>query len=454
MNMFFWFFKQFYYLLRKIFKHKIFILFMFFIIFIFIFFCKGVFAFSIDDTHYPNFPTEYQGKDFYMFNLTGSNNGFPVGTYAFVLDGTIYNFGTEEEPKLLQVSSQGYIHGWQTSAKYETARFNVLSLSNDHWTLYTSNWGGGIGNFDTFNYLGGTMNIYNTDWTQKLYNKNFNLYTEPYIVTNSNDIINWSFDNLSINAGSYPVDGSYWLNFNYPNANSTLYDIDLSPYKTVENNTVIFNIPKSVLQENIVIRSGSSFTFSLQCRYNLQILIQDLGSYTLSISQQTQTETNEDSNKQILSDINNSQKQTTEAINNLNNSQQQTTNAINNLDDTITDSSVDDDSIFLPTDDTTNIAENGIDTIFTNLYNAFCTGEAKDIVFPIPYTDKNITLSATYVQDMLKNANATWILTFINVFWGYLVGRFIVKDISKKIDKIKSGDAENIENSNIKEEML
>lgn len=440
MNMFFWFFKQLYYCLRSIFKRSFIILFLAFVIFVFIFINKGVFAFSINNANYPDFPTEYQGKDFYMFNLTGSNNGFPAGTYAFVLDGTIHNFGTEEEPKFLQVSSEGYIHGWQTSARYETARFNVLSLVDNQWTLYRTNWGGGVGNFDTFHYIGGTMNIYNTDWTQKLYNKNFNSYTNPYITTNSNDIKNWSFDYLSINAGSYPVNGSYWLTFNYPNASSSLYEIDLSSYKTVENNTVIFNIPKSVLQENIVIRNGSSFSFSLQCRYNLQILIHELGSYTLSISQETQTETNEDSNKQILSDISNNQKETTQAV--------------ENLEDSITDPNIEDSSIFLPTDNTNDITQDGINGIFTSIYNAFCTGEAKDIVFPIPFTDKNITLSATYVQDMLESANATWILTFINAFWGYLVGRFIVKDISKKIDKIKSGDAENIENSNIKEDML
>ena len=76
------------------------------------------------------------------------------------------------------------------------------------------------------------------------------------------------------------------------------------------------------------------------------------------------------------------------------------------------------------------------------------------IVFPIPFTGKEITLSPNYVREMLNSSNAEWVINFIEVFWWYIISRFIIKDISKKITKIKSGNIENIENDNIKEEML
>lgn len=134
--------------------------------------------------------------------------------------------------------------------------------------------------------------------------------------------------------------------------------------------------------------------------------------------------------------------------------QQETTDAINDLNDTMTDSTITSTASDLPSVNVTDPSQTGIDNIFQSIYNAFCTGQAQDIVFPIPFTNKNITLSPYYVRDMLTNNGATWVYTLIQAFWGYLIGRYIVKDISKKITKIKGGNIENIENENIKEEML
>lgn len=127
---------------------------------------------------------------------------------------------------------------------------------------------------------------------------------------------------------------------------------------------------------------------------------------------------------------------------------------LENLEDTITDTSVDDDSIFLPSDNTSDITSDGLNGIFTNIYNAFCTGQAQDIVFPIPFTNKNITLQSNYVRQMLQSNGSSWIITIIEAFWWYLISRFIIKDITSKITKIKSGNIESIENTNIKGDML
>lgn len=142
------------------------------------------------------------------------------------------------------------------------------------------------------------------------------------------------------------------------------------------------------------------------------------------------------------------------SLEDLNDTLEDTNDKLDTINDTITDDTVESSASDLPSTNVTNPTENGIDNIFTSIYNAFCVGEAQDIIFPIPFTNKNITLSPYYVRDMLNNNNAGWIYTLIQAFWGYLIGRYIVSDISKKIDKIKSGNIENVENTNIKEEML
>ena len=135
--------------------------------------------------------------------------------------------------------------------------------------------------------------------------------------------------------------------------------------------------------------------------------------------------------------------------------QQETNNKLDSMENTINDSSVDDiTSDTLPSDSTTDVTADGVNGIFTSIYNAFCTGTAQDIVFPIPFTNKNITLSANYVTNMLTNANATFVITLIQAFWWYLISRFIVKDIMNKINSIKSGNIENIEETNIRGDML
>lgn len=65
MYMFFWFFKQLYYCLSRIFKSGILLLIVFFIAFLFIF-VKPSFAFSIEDLSYSGFSSS-QINDIYEF---------------------------------------------------------------------------------------------------------------------------------------------------------------------------------------------------------------------------------------------------------------------------------------------------------------------------------------------------------------------------------------------------
>lgn len=111
-------------------------------------------------------------------------------------------------------------------------------------------------------------------------------------------------------------------------------------------------------------------------------------------------------------------------------------------------------NINLPSDGNQDITQDGINNIFTMIYNAFTSGIAPDIIIPIPFTGQSFTIPANYLQTILSNTSFSFISNIIELFWWYVISVFIIKDISKKMNKIKSGDVENLENSNIKEDML
>lgn len=109
------------------------------------------------------------------------------------------------------------------------------------------------------------------------------------------------------------------------------------------------------------------------------------------------------------------------------------------------------DSSTLPSDTTQDITDSGFNNIFNTLYNTFTSGSAKDLVINIPFTNKSFVINA---QNVYGNANLGLIKTLIQTFWYFIISYFIVQDIGKKINKIKSGNIENIQEDNIKEDML
>lgn len=195
---------------------------------------------------------------------------------------------------------------------------------------------------------------------------------------------------------------------------------------------MIYNIPYSAF---------NSFNLLKDNEYEWRIVYTDENNILSNVSLFFTPGLNESINETTNKDINDNIKDTN--------------NKLDNIESTLTDSSVDSDiASSLPSISINDPTEQGVGSIFTSMYNAFCEGEAQDIVFPIPFTQKNITLKATYIQDMLTQNNASWVLTFIQAFWAFLFGRFIIKDMSNKIGKIKSGNIEDLQNTNIKEEML
>ena len=139
------------------------------------------------------------------------------------------------------------------------------------------------------------------------------------------------------------------------------------------------------------------------------------------------------------------------------NSMQETTNAVKDgataIQNTLTDNDTNNISNNdLVTDNTQDITTDGFTNIFSTLYNVFTSDNSKDIVIPIPFTGKSFTISKTSLFGGFTQLS--WLENLSSAFWYFIISLFIVKDISKRFNKIKSGDIENVVNSNIKEDLL
>lgn len=129
----------------------------------------------------------------------------------------------------------------------------------------------------------------------------------------------------------------------------------------------------------------------------------------------------------------------------------QINNSVNKVDTSINNSDVSADASSLPTDNTSDITADGFNNIFNQLYKTFTTQTAQDLVITIPFTKKSFTINSKTVY---AGANLGFVKTLIETFWYFVISYFIVQDIAKKINKIKSGDIENVQQDNIKEDLL
>lgn len=128
-------------------------------------------------------------------------------------------------------------------------------------------------------------------------------------------------------------------------------------------------------------------------------------------------------------------------------------NSTDSINNTITDSNVDDVPISdLPTDDTKDITQDGFNNLFNTIENLFTTGKSVDVVIKIPFTDKSFTINANTVYGDTSKLGA--VKSFIQAWYYFFISLFIVKDINKKINKIKSGNIENVQSDDIKADIL
>lgn len=435
-------------------KHKILCLFIF-IFFIYSFkkcFCIEYLADSYPDMDFSAYVTYDATTETYK--RIGDNNVSYCTDYCIMYSTQYNHFNIMFFPEGLYFNNS-YGKGrptfptntWDTSLGVPANSYNYINIeynangSFNHFVNYSRQaffsgwWEYIVYSTCTINNQSGTPIILEPDPTRL-----------PSFLNSSSDFVSLDFDNLRIDPGTFDTT----LNFRLIDTteNRRLIDIyfingeydDFMEREDLSNpfSNLIYSIPLEYLP---------SFNYIKDHTYRWQLIYGETGSQqyiNVDITATVSANVNEVTNGDIQNSIN----ETNDKID--------TTNQeLSDLNDNLTNSDVNSvSSSDLPSISVTDSTSSGIDSIFTSLYNAFCSGNAQDIVLPIPHTNKSITIQPYYIQNMLNNHNASWVLLFIQAFWGYLFGRFIIKDIASKIRKIKSGNIEGLQNSNIKEEML
>lgn len=213
----------------------------------------------------------------------------------------------------------------------------------------------------------------------------------------------------------------------------------------IVNDTRAYDIPKYLYSH----RTELLMQFYLKYKYpsasNSQNYSNALSQIQTTLNQQS---TYLQQNIQATQETTQAIQETTEAVNSA-------TNAINQQTEVITDTNIDSNlPSNLPSDSTQDTTTEGVNNIFNFLKDAFTTGELKDIVIPVPFTGKSFTIRPNLLSRILGKTDFKWVNDIINAFWWYMISVFIVKDVSSKFTKIKSGNIENIQDNNIKEDML
>lgn len=145
-----------------------------------------------------------------------------------------------------------------------------------------------------------------------------------------------------------------------------------------------------------------------------------------------------------------SQQQTTNAINQQTNViQQQTTainqqtNSINNINNSILDDNIDDSSMDIDVSSLSFEDEQGIDNFFTTLINSIKSAydsidsSVETIEIPLPYTTQKLVLTSDLVSKHIIN---TPLYNYIQIFWYFLIGSYIVIFCRRIIVWLTSGE--------------
>lgn len=133
-------------------------------------------------------------------------------------------------------------------------------------------------------------------------------------------------------------------------------------------------------------------------------------------------------------------------------------NINNNIEDTnsfLKDDSYDKDNIIdnMPSSsEYSDPTEDGINNIFISLKNAFTSTETQTVRFYVPFSNgQYIDIPSDLVTSKLPEP----ILMLIQTFYWYIIGKFIIKDIAKIVEKAKSGEIlDSGSDGNIKTDLL
>lgn len=129
------------------------------------------------------------------------------------------------------------------------------------------------------------------------------------------------------------------------------------------------------------------------------------------------------------------------------NSTDKINNNINN-----NDTSEIDTSDITNSDTTVDITQDGFNSIFTTLQTYFTSDNGGSMVLTIPFVNKSITISKSTVYGNFKQLST--IENLASLVWYFVISLYIVKQVQNMINKIKSGNLEDVVDNNVKADIL
>ena len=103
-------------------------------------------------------------------------------------------------------------------------------------------------------------------------------------------------------------------------------------------------------------------------------------------------------------------------------------------------------------DTTVDITQGGFNSIFTTLQNYFTSSSGGSLTLTIPFVNKSFTISKSSVYGNFKQLST--IENLASLVWYFVISLYIVKQVQKMINKIKSGNLEDVVDNNVKADIL
>lgn len=139
--------------------------------------------------------------------------------------------------------------------------------------------------------------------------------------------------------------------------------------------------------------------------------------------------------------------------------QAETTEEMKKLNDFMSSEDIDQDAYDMPTTNPTqDTTQEGINNIFNKFYNKITQWNSENIMINIPFTNKYFIIPANLTENIISNIPsrgfAEILKRLLSLIWYYLLGVYVVKDVQKYIDGLKTGEILTKSDTNVKTEML
>lgn len=379
------------------------------------------------------------GSTYNMFGTLNTSNS------SFEFYFTPYENGTPSQlnlntNKLLFTGTYNYIKYSISSVNFNQntwSRSTGTHTGNTSWTIYTRL----DGNNFYYYYWGSTYATWfnNTNWNGFPVIPVYNAFVPP-------DLNNWT-----TNDSTTPM---------------TFTSVEDTAYIVVHRNSI--PLSSTMILNCYDVTNGTNLVQEFELNQNSPFLSSDNTQYTIGLYVSnwfhtvngnkylfTLTYLDNSNNTHTLSYWFNLVYDSATVENIQDNTQQDIKNTFEETQSFLTDSNVDYDTIVGNFEESrvnfNFTGTNYLTTFFQFLTNIFVTDNYQDFVFTIPNSNgQTITIPADYMETHIP----TGIIGLIRIFYWYMISRYIIKDIFGIIDRLRAGKVTDIDNNDIKADML